>query len=264
MGVVRTWLEHPLTRGLSIDDPRTTALRREIVRSKRFLRRVYLDWYRLVRDSLPGGSGEVLELGSGAGFLREVVTGVVTSDVFPAPGLDLVLDAHALPFRDASLRAIAMVDVLHHLSDCRRFFAEAARCVRPGGVIAAIEPWVSAWSRVVYGRLHHEPFVPDAPDWAFPASGPLSSSNQALSWMVLERDRAVFERTFPSWRVKRVVPFMPLRYVASGGVTLRLSAPAWSYVLVAGLERLLAPFMGELAMFAHIVLERVEAPGGDA
>jgi SAM-dependent methyltransferase len=253
-----SWLAHPLTRGIEIDDPRTTALRREIVRSKPFLRRVYLEWYRLVRDCLPPFPGEVLELGSGAGFLREVIPGALTSEVFPTPGVDLVVDAHCLPFRDRSLRAVAMFDVLHHLSDLRRFFAEAARCVRPGGVITAVEPWVTVWSGFVYRRFHHEPFVPEASDWAFPASGPLSASNQALPWIVLERDRRMFEREFPCWRVARVTPLMPLRYLASGGVGLRVSAPAWSYGLFVGLERLLAPFMRQLAMFAHVVLERVD------
>jgi SAM-dependent methyltransferase len=227
-----------------------TALRRDVVRAKPFLKRIYREWYDLIRESLPPGPGAVVELGSGAGFLRDTIPGT--------PGVDVVFDAQRLPFQDRSLRAVVMVDVLHHLPDCRRFFAEAARCVRPGGAICAIEPWVSDWSRFVYGRLHHEPFLPDAEDWAFPAAGPLSSSNQALPWIVLERDRAVFEREFPSWRIARVTPFMPFRYLASGGIGLRASAPLWSYGLVATLERALRPVMPKLAMFAHLVLERVE------
>jgi len=33
--VLRTWLTHPLTRGLDIDDPRTTVLRRGILQVQR-------------------------------------------------------------------------------------------------------------------------------------------------------------------------------------------------------------------------------------
>lgn len=262
MRSVGRWLQHPLTRGLSVDDPRTTQRRREIIRSKPFLRRVYREWYGLVRESLPPGPGAVLELGSGAGFLRDVLPEAITSEVFPAPGVSLIADGHRLPFGDDRLRAVVLVDVLHHIPDCRRFFAEAARCVRPDGALVAVEPWASAWSRFIYGRLHHEPFQPSASQWEFPSSGPLSGANQALPWILLERDRTAFEAEFPQWRIARVQPFMPLSYLASGGVGLRSLAPGWAYPLVAGLERLAEPAMAKLAMFAHIVLRRAPAPTG--
>ena len=68
-----SWLAHPLTRGLDLDDPRTTALRLQILKEKRFLRKLYLEWYGDIAATLPTGAGGVLELGSGAGFLRDVV-----------------------------------------------------------------------------------------------------------------------------------------------------------------------------------------------
>src|SRR5437867_4413096 len=112
---ITSWLEHPLTRGLDIDDPRTTRLRRRILREKPFLRRIYEEWYAAIAATLPPGSGPVLELGSGAGFLAEFVPDLITSEVFHVPGIDLVLDGAALPFKEGSLRAVAMTNVLHHL-----------------------------------------------------------------------------------------------------------------------------------------------------
>lgn len=256
MSLPSRWLQHPLTRGLSVDDPRTTRLRREIIRSKPFLRRVYEDWYGLVRASVPPGPGGVLELGSGAGFLREALPETITSDVLGGPEVLVFADGRELPFADASLRAIAMVDVLHHVSDCRRLFAEAARCVRPGGALVAIEPWVSAWSRFVYGRLHQEPFRPEATEWQFPPAGPLSGANQALPWIVFQRDRAKFEAEFAEWRIERLTPFMPLCYLVSGGVGFRSLAPGWTYPLFAALEKLAEPGMANVAMFVHVVLRR--------
>jgi hypothetical protein len=38
--MIKSVLAHPLTRGLDIDDPRTTGLHREIIQSKRFLRKI--------------------------------------------------------------------------------------------------------------------------------------------------------------------------------------------------------------------------------
>lgn len=253
------WLQHPLTRGLSVDDPRTTRLRRDIIRSKPFLRRVYQDWYALVRASVPAGPGAVLEIGSGGGFLREVLPETITSDVFGGSGVRVLADGRDLPFADGCLRAIAMIDVLHHVSDCRHLFAEAARCVRPGGALIAIEPWVSRWSQFVYGRLHQEPFEPGEREWHFPPAGPLSGANQALPWIVFQRDRATFEAEFPEWRIARLEPFMPLRYLVSGGAGFRSLAPGWAYPLFAGLEKLAQPAMSSLAMFVQIVLRREPA-----
>src|SRR4051812_18548199 len=124
-------LAHPLTHGLDLDDPRTTALRRQIIASKPLLKSVYDDWYARIAAAVPGGAGAVFELGSGAGHLVERLPELITSERFAVPGVRLVADAHALPFRDRSLRAIVMTNVLHHVPRPRRFFAEAVRCLAP-------------------------------------------------------------------------------------------------------------------------------------
>jgi SAM-dependent methyltransferase len=256
--LLKNLLAHPLTRGLDIDDPRTTELRRRIVREKPFLRRIYDEWYRLIAAALPPGHGRVLELGSGAGFLGDYVPGLLTSEIFPCPGVSLVLDGQRMPFADASLRGVVMTDVLHHLPRARAFFAEAARCVRPGGAVVMIEPWVSRWSRLIYTKLHHEPFRPDADAWEFPATGPLSGANGALPWIIFRRDRATFEHEFPQWRVERVEPFMPLRYLLSGGVSLRSLMPGVAFGPWRAIERAAGPWRDGLAMFALICLTRSE------
>jgi SAM-dependent methyltransferase len=254
--VLRSWLAHPLTRDLDLDDPRTTALRRRIVREKRFLRRLYEEWYDQLADSIPDGPGATVELGSGAGFLGEQVPGLIGTDILAVPGIDAVADARRLPFRDGSLRAVVMTNLLHHVSDPERCLAEAARCVRAGGVFAAIEPWVSPWSRFVYRRLHHEPFDPEAGEWRLPAGGPLSGANGAMPWILFQRDRRRFEERFPQWSVERLQPTMPFRYLLSGGVSMRALMPGWSFGGWRLLERGLQPAAGALAMFALIVLRR--------
>jgi hypothetical protein len=149
-----------------------------------------------------------------------------------------------------------LTDVLHHLPRVRSFFHEAQRSLRPSGVVAMVEPWVTNWSRLVYTRLHHEPFQPEAKEWEFPEAGPLSSANGALPWVVFDRDRHRFEREFPGLSIERVAPFMPFRYLVSGGVSLRTLMPAWTYAGWNRLESSLAPLMHRWAMFAFIVLRR--------
>jgi SAM-dependent methyltransferase len=252
----RDLLVHPLMRGLDLDVAQTTVLRREVLSQKGFLRRIYEEWYRSIVDSLPEGEGTVAEIGTGPGFLRDFISGLVTSDILMLPGLSLVLDAHAMPFADGSLKAVVLIDVLHHLTDTEVFLREAARCVRPGGAAIMIEPWVTPWSRVVLGRLHYEPFDPEADNWKLPSSGPLSGANQALSWIIFHRDRRLFELRFPTWRVRSISLDMPLSFIVSGGLTMRSLAPAGAYGIVRAIERLASPWIDKVALFARIALER--------
>jgi hypothetical protein len=251
-------LAHPLTKGLDIDNPRTTHLRSQIIREKRFLRRIYEEWYRSIDQALPLGGGPVLELGAGGGFMSEFIPDLITSELFYCPNIKAVIDARRLPFTAQSLRGIVMTNVFHHLPQPRLFFAEATRCVQPAGVVAMIEPWVSSWSRLVYSRLHHEPFDPDAPSWELSGDGPLSGANDALPWIVFARDRDRFEQEFPQWRLELIEPMMPFRYLLSGGVSLRSLAPTWSFAFCKVMECALAHWNNQLAMFAKIILRRLD------
>lgn len=250
------WLALPLTAGCDVDDPTTTVLRRQIIGEKPFLRQIYQDWYRGIAAALPPGDEPVLELGSGAGFMRECIPGLIASDILTVPGVNLVADATQLPFASGALRGVVMTNVLHHIPNVRGFLAEAGRCVRPGGALVMIEPWVTRWSSLVYRRLHTEPFEPGAPDWNLPALGPLSGANGALPWIMFERDRQRFEREFPIWRISSIEPQMPFRYLISGGVSLRCLAPHATHAAWRLLEKGLTPWMSAWGMFARIIVTR--------
>ena len=249
-------LAHPDTRDLSIDDPRTTEKRRNIIQGNTFLCQIYDEWYRLISKGIPAGTGSVLELGSGAGFLSRYIPRLITSEVFLCSDIQLVLDGRRLPFSTASLKTIAMVDVLHHIPDSRAFLREAQRCVRPGGSIVMIEPWVSTWSRTIYTHLHHEPFDPNTKDWSFPDTGPLSGANGALPWVIFQRDRPHFESEFRELAIREVRPFMPFRYLVSGGVSMRQLMPGATFGLWRHVESWLNSWPHHWSMFAFIHLER--------
>ena len=256
MMFLRNWLEIEYLRGMDLDEPLTTELRRRAIRENSFLYQIYCYWYQLVVTSIPPGEGQIVELGSGAGFLSEHIAGLIASEIFFLNRMDVVLDGQQMPFANGSLKAIAMTNVLHHIPSSQHFFSEATRVIRPGGVISMIEPWVSTWSKLIYTRFHHEPFDPQSGAWEFPSNGPLSGANGALPWIIFQRDRERFESEFPAWRVEQIMPVMPFSYLLSGGVSMRPLMPGWSYRPVHWFESLFSPLMPHIAMFAHIVLIR--------
>ncbi|MFC7250075.1 class I SAM-dependent methyltransferase [Halomicroarcula sp. GCM10025324] len=65
-------------------------------------------------------------------------------------------DATRLPIRAASVDAVFIVDALHHIRDVETVFAEAARVLRPGGVLVVREfdpTTVRGWGLVAAERL---------------------------------------------------------------------------------------------------------------
>jgi SAM-dependent methyltransferase len=251
-GLLHRMLAYPSTLSMDVDDPRTTLLRREIIRSKSFLKQIYREWYaRLAAGMAP--ESRFLELGSGAGFFKDIVPQLITSELFSVPGVDRIVDGRQLPFSNEELDGIVMTDVLHHIPDVARFFKEATRCVKAGGQVLMIEPWNTRWSGWVYRRLHSEPFQPDA-GWTIPSTGPLSGANGALPWILFERDRERFHSEFPEWCIESIELLMPFSYLLSGGVSLRAFVPGWMYRPVRWAESKLD--QGRWAMFASIKLKK--------
>jgi SAM-dependent methyltransferase len=258
--MLKELLTHRSTRGLDIDAPETTMLRRQIIQEKSLLRRIYLEWYSILADAtseLEILDGPILEIGSGCGFLGEHISSLIASDILPIENIDVVLDGNQLPFSRNSLGGIVMVNVIHHLNHVQVFLWEAARCVRPKGMLVMIEPWVTPWSRFVYSRFHHEDFIPDSESWEFKSSGPLSGANGALPWIIFQRDREKFLAEYPEWRIHEITPIMPIRYLLSGGVSFRSLTPSWLCPFWGWVEARLSPWNKHLAMFAVIVLKRV-------
>ena len=119
-----------------------------------------------------------------------------------------------------------------------------------------VEPWVSTWSKLIYGHLHHEPFQPGADSWEIPDGGPLSSANGALPWIVFKRDHERFLREFSELHLEQISPMMPFRYVVSGGVSTRNLMPLATYRMWKALETVVSPWMDQFGMFALICVRR--------
>lgn len=240
------------------DDPGRIDDLRRLIRRKRLLFRFYEDAYRRARSALARCpvSGLALELGSGGGFVKDLIPEMLTSDPVPYAGVDRVVDATAMPFADGSVRFLFLLNVFHHIPDVERFLDEAVRCLVPGGRLFLVDQypgWLAWW---ILKYAHHEPFDDQTPDWRFPSTGPVSGANGALAWIVFERDRARFDARFPGLRLRRWAPGAPLAYWLAGGLRPFGLLPGAAYPAVAGLDRALVRWWPRAASFVDIEVER--------
>lgn len=243
---------------LDIDSPERAALHGLEIRSKPFLRKIYLENYLFFKQAVADvPRGTVLELGSGGGFLKRVIPSAITSDVIKVSGVDIYLSALKLPFHSNSLNAILMMNVFHHLQDTNEFLTSAQRCLVPGGKIVMIEPANTPWSRFIYKTFHHELFDPDQVEWRLPIGGPMSQANGALPWIVLCRDRHLFESRYPYLKIQSLQFTCPFLYLISGGVSRRQFVPSFTYPLFKSLDFLLTPFHSLLGMFMTVVIVKL-------
>jgi SAM-dependent methyltransferase len=241
-----------------LDQPARIADLRALIERKPFLRRLYLEIYGRYAACLarcPVG-GEAVELGSGAGFVKALLPEVVTSDVLPYPGMDRVVDGTRMPFPDGGLRALFLLNVFHHIADPVAFLREAERCLAPGGRLLIVDQHPGTLSTPIFRHLHHEPFRPEATEWAFETTGPLSGANGALAWMVFRRDAERFKALFPGLALERYQPHTPLRYWLAGGLKAWSLAPGWAFPLATWLDRALVGLSDRLASFVDVELVR--------
>jgi SAM-dependent methyltransferase len=235
-----------------LDDPATTVEHGRLIQRKGVLRKLYAENYGRFRQAIRHApEGMVVELGSGGGFIKEMIPEAITSDVLPLPNCDLVLSAESLPFADNTVRAIVMQDVLHHIKNVEAFFREAQRCLVPGGKLLAVEPASTGWARFIWKNFHHEPYRPDS-DWTIPELGPLSGANGALPWIVFTRDRRVFERKFPKLKICKIDDHTPFLYLLSGGVRRWSLLPGGLYGITRAIERAIARLGIHMGMFLYI------------
>lgn len=84
-------------------------------------------------DAALGRGDQVLELGAGVDVSRSPLILKTDAFVYAADSLDVVADAHALPFEDGSFDFVFSLAVFEHLARPWVAAREIARVLRPGG-----------------------------------------------------------------------------------------------------------------------------------
>lgn len=258
-GRIIDWLRLEETKYIkNLDDNSAALLHAKIIQKKPFLNKLYKDFYNQLKKSISGDVNTqlLIELGSGGGFIKEIIPGVITSDIMKLPNVDKCFSALDMPFKDGTVNTFFMIDVFHHVNDANSFLKEINRCLKRKGKVIMIEPANTFWSRIIWENFHHENFDPDG-KWSFEKDKPLSSANSALPWIVFCRDRERFKREFPSLKIVSLNMHTPFRYLISGGLSVKQLLPTFTYALLKIFENILKPFNNYLGMFMTIEIEKI-------
>lgn len=232
-----------------------TKLHSEIIQTKPYLNKLYLDFYNEFKNSIQGDIEKkiIVELGSGGGFLKKIIPNAITSDIIQLPTIDKNFSANDMPFENKKIDAFFMLDVLHHIHDPISLFKEVNRCLKTNGKSVMIEPANTIWGRFIWKYFHHEPFDPQA-GWGFQKGDPLFNANSALPWIIFCRDRCRFEEIFPELKIVEIRPHTPFQYIISGGLSLKQLLPSMFFSYVKHIEYLLSPLNPYIGIFYTIKL----------
>ena len=187
-------------------------------KSNKALGFLYMEWYQLISKFLSKVDGVNIELGCGASFIDQINKSIKKTDVFSNSSTDFKLNAMDIGKKfESKIANLILVNVFHHISDPQLFLKSAEKSLLSGGRIIMIEPSNNYWSKLVYKFVGHEPFDTSQKEWRFQSKDPLLDSNQALSWIIFERDYKKFKKLFPMFSLIQKENIMPFSYLLSGG-----------------------------------------------
>jgi len=222
---------------------------------KPVLRTIYNDLYRKIEGAVC--EGDILEIGGGIGNLNLSYGEFVRSDIQYSLGVDVVTDAHQLPFNSGAFSNIILFDVLHHIQCPLLFFAEARRVLRSGGRVIMVEPGITPVSGLLYKMVHEEPVDIN---WNMSAPCEINAdrdpyeSNQAIPTILFKRDYKRFVREVGGFKIKQADWLSLFAYPLSGGFKSWSLIPNICVKPLLNIEEKLLPLLGGLMAFRLMVV----------
>lgn len=145
----------------------TTGLSRFLAAARRFFDVQAGSAWCDLRAVLPSLCGTVLDVGCGAQPFRSLVNlhatyqGIDTDDAKAHFGYEMpnttYFSGDIWPVSAASVDVVLCTETLEHVYDTRRFLAEAARCLAPGGTLLLTVPFAARWHFIPYDYWRFTP-----------------------------------------------------------------------------------------------------------
>ena len=223
--------------------------------------------YQWMDEYIDPATDEGVELGCGIGVGRDFVRArsLLLTDFDDGEWLDVTdVDAAATPFADEQFDFVIIQNAIHHLPQPIRLFPEAARILKPGGVLLVRDVKCSLMSRAMarLTRVEGYSFDVDIYDADAVLSDPtnLWEANNAIPDLLFD-DLDTFHARVPQFRVRHQHFDEFLLTVNSGGVThktVSIPLPERALRILHAIDRrLTAWFPGTFAMQRSLVLEKV-------
>lgn len=242
------------------DYQRIVARHRDELARRPALEALYRHWAGRIRRRLSDVSGHSVELGCGSGALSAHLPMLLETDTYAHPWVDEVVDAGAMPWGPGECVNLVAIDVLHHLPEPARFFAECERVLAPGGRCILLEPYISPGSYPLYRFLHHEPMDmavdPFRPvHLVEPESG--TPYNEAIPTLCFKKHQDVMNARWPLLRLAEIQYSDLFVYLLTGGYSRPSILPAGWVAFLVQREDALLQWLGRwLALRILVVLER--------
>jgi len=189
---------------------------------KKLLQKVYYGFYELIKNSVDFSvGGNIVELGSGIGKIKDVIPSCITTDIFDNPWVDRVENAYKLTFENKSVSNLILFDVFHHLEFPGNAFDEFNRVLNNDGRIIIFDPCMSALGLVSYGLLHHEPISLSKEITIYAKnkreveeSGYYAAQGNA--YRIFQKQK-IYEELLSKWEVINYKKYSAITYLLSGG-----------------------------------------------
>ena len=246
-----------------MDYLRQLAEHRESWDRKVNLRREYRRFHEVIKTQLsPESYGEILEIGSGIGVMRDTISTCQLSDLVETRWTDRVENIYDLSCASSSVSNIILFDVFHHLEFPGSALNEINRCLIDGGRLHIFDPYVSLLGLFVYGVLHDEPIgmreaiqleLPEPKRQEFPPRYYAAQGNATRLFFGRKNSLQI-----DTLRVVLKKRMSAIAYLGTGGFSKPAVVPEFSIPLLESLEPLLDCLPSCFATRCYVVMEKKE------
>ncbi len=173
---------------------------------------------RAFDEAIPAGSRILIVGGASVGsgltrLLDRRDLEFVAFDIYVSPQVQLIADAHAIPFATEAFDAVIVQAVLEHVLDPGQVVAEIWRVLRPGGLVYAETPFLQ---HVHEGAYDFTRYTHSGHRWLFRdfsevQSGYVAGAGTVLIWSLSYIARSLFRSRWVGALVR--LAFSPLRWI---------------------------------------------------